>query len=343
MKSQLHSLTDLPEARDLAQLQTQMLRPAQNVNRDGGFELGLGTALICFGLGPYFTAALPKSVLASSWTGWICFLPIFCAALAPYAASRIIKTFFTWPRTGYVVNPYDMKFKQLLMLMGFGLAVGVSISMPLVLVFEIRDTINQRLGHSDLNTIIFHGVKLLVCAPLAVYLGRKVIRKPQPVPAAYEPALIKQGLSQTPAGRKRLRAVQFAMLAFFFGVPLLVCAAVFGLMYLNNSVAHRTEIHWSELGMPSLLVASNALLYFMGSGVVLKEHRWKWPVIPVMLAGPILVAPLIPYPAVPPGLIKIWEQLPPVMLFLGITWVLSGVATLILFIRNNPLPETAAE
>jgi hypothetical protein len=39
-----------------------MLRPTQNVNMDGSFELGWGMALLCFGLVPYLNAVLPKSV-----------------------------------------------------------------------------------------------------------------------------------------------------------------------------------------------------------------------------------------------------------------------------------------
>ena len=50
-------LQTIPELRDLAKLQAQMLQPAQNMNMDGSFELGWGTAVLCFGFVPYFNAA----------------------------------------------------------------------------------------------------------------------------------------------------------------------------------------------------------------------------------------------------------------------------------------------
>jgi hypothetical protein len=185
-----------------------------------------------------------------------------------------------------------------------------------------------------------HGIELFVCATLAVYLGRKTIRKRQPLPAAYDAALINQGFRQTAAGRKHLRLVRFALLLMFAGIPILVCGVVFGLMYLSKSVMRHTEIHWPQLGVLSFLVATNAVLYLMGNGVAIKQHRWKWLVLAILLIGPIVVAPAIPYPAVKPELIPILEPFPPVMLSLGLVWSLSGAATLLSFIRHNPLPST---
>ena len=57
-----------------------------------------------------------------------------------------------------------------------------------------------------------------------------------------------------------------------------------------------------------------------------------------MLIGPIVVAPAIPYPAVGSELMPILGPFPPVMLSMGLVWFLSGAATLISFIRHNPLP-----
>jgi hypothetical protein len=61
-----------------------------------------------------------------------------------------------------------------------------------------------------------------------------------------------------------------------------------------------------------------------------------------LLIGPILIPPLIPYPAVESELFSIFQALPPVMLSIGMVWFLSGAATLIWFIRHNPLPSTEA-
>jgi hypothetical protein len=337
----LQSLPIVAEAGDLAKLQAQMLRPALNVNMDGSFELGLGMALLCFGLIPYLNALLPKSVWASPWTAWIGYLPMICltcAALAPYGVPRMIKRFITWPRTGYVANPNDVKLIQLVMLMVFGAALGFSLTLPFLLVAEIREAINRAGAHSDLHTIIFHGIELVVCATLAVYLGRKIIRKRQPLPSAYDAALINQGLGQTPAGGKILHVVKFRLLLMFVGIPILVCGVVFGVMYWSKSVMRHTEIQWPQLGILSFLVASNAMLYLMGNGVAIKQHRWKWLVLAILVVGPITVAPAIPHPDVGPEMTPILGPFPPVMLYMGLVWCLSGAATLISFIWHNPLP-----
>jgi hypothetical protein len=339
MKEDVQSLSNLSEVRDLAKLQAQMQRPAQNVNMDGSFEVGWGMAPLLFGSVSYLNAVLPKSVWASPWTAWIAYLPLICAGFAPYGIPRMVKKFITWPRTGYVVNPNDVKLIQLVMIMGFGAALGFSVALPFILVAEIREAISQQGAHRDLHSIISHGIKLLVCATLAVYLGRKTIRKRQPLPAAYDAALINQGLRETAAGRKRLRVVKSTLLLMFIGIPILVCGVVFGLMYWSKSVMRHMETQWPQLGILSFLVATNAILYLMGNGVAIKQHRWKWLVLPIMLIGPIVLAPAIPYPAVQPELLPSLELFPPqVMLVMGQVWFLSGAATLISFIRHNPLP-----
>ena len=339
MKDTLQGLPGAPEVADLARLQAQMLRPAQNVNVDGSFELGWGMALLCFGSVCYLDADLPEPVGTSQWAAWIGYVPLICAGFAPYAIPRMIKRFITWPRTGYVANPNDLKLRQLVMLMVFGGALGLSLTLPFLLVSEIRGAISHTGAHSDLHSIILHGVGLLVCATLAVYLGRKTIRKRQPLPSAYDAALINQGLGQTSAGGKILRVVKLRLLLMFVGIPVLACGVIVGLMYLGKSVIHHTEIHWPELGILSFLVAINAILYLMGNGVAIKQHRWKWLMLAIMLIGPIVVAPVIPYPAVKPELMPTLELFPPqVMLVMGLVWFLSGAATLISFIRHNPLP-----
>jgi len=105
-----------------------------------------------------------------------------------------------------------------------------------------------------------------------------------------------------------------------------------------------TEIHWSHLGVLSFFLATNAILYLMGNGVAIKQHRWKWLVLVLLLVGPIVAAPAIPYPPIKPELMAMLELFPPpATLFLGLLWFLSGAATLILFIRHNPLPEAEAQ
>ena len=338
MKADQQSLENIPQLQDLARLQAQMQRPGQNINMDGSFELGWGTAVLCFGMVPYLNAVLPKSIWTSWWTAWVGWLPLICAAFAPYGIPKIVKRFITWPRTGYVANPNEIKLMQLLMLMVFGAALGFSLSLPFMLAFEIHAAISQTGAHVSLQTIILHGIKLLICATAAVYLGRKVIRKRPPLPAAYDAALINQELSQSAAGRKRMRLVRGTLLVMMVGIPLLVCGLVFGLVFLSKSVMHHGEIHWSQWGIISFLVGTNAILYLQGNGLAMKQHRWKWLVLAALLIVPIVVAPLIPYPAMESELISVFEQLPQVMMSIGTVWFLSGAATLIWFVRHNPLP-----
>jgi hypothetical protein len=342
MKAHVPSLANVPEAEALAQLQAQMQRPARNVNMDGSFELGWGTALLCGGLVPYFNALLPKSVWASWWTVWIGYLPLLCLGFAPYGIPKMIKRFVTWPRTGYVANPGDLKLIQLVMLMGFGGALGYCLVTPFILVSEIREAMSRPGVHRELYGIIWHGIKLAVCATLAVYLGRKTISKRRPLPAAYDAALINRGLKHTAAGRMTLRTVKFTLLLMFLGIPILAGGVVCGLIYLNKSILRHTELDWPQVGMLSLLVAPNAILFLMANAVAIKQHRWKWLLLASMLIGPVVVAPAIPYPAVKLRLLSGMESFPPVLLSLGLVWFLSGAATLVSFIRHHPLPPAEA-
>ena len=340
MKTICESLPGSPEARKLAELQAQMLRPGQSANRDGGFELGWGVALLLFGLGPYFNAVLPTSLLISAWTSWLAFLPLFCAAFAPFAIPKLLHRLITWPRSGYVANRNEMKLGYLVQIMIFGGALGNTISLPVVLMSEIHQMVSHTGPLGGIREIVLKSIKLLVCAGLTAYLGPKVIKKFKPrVPTAYDAAVITESLKQTVSGRTRLRLVKFTLLGIFIGLPVIISGIAFGLMYWTKSVVHPREIDWSELGMPGLLIGPNALLYVMGSGVVLKPNRWKWFVLPFMVAVPILAAPLIPYPAVKAGLTTIFDPMPPVMLCLGTVWFLSGTVTLILFILHNPIPS----
>ncbi len=335
MKENSEELPEMAELGKLARLQSQMQRTGQEVNREGSLEVGWGIAVLCCGLTPYFNALVMKSGWFSGWTSWIAFLPLIGAAFAPYAVPRMIKRFITWPRTGYVANPNDMKLIQLVMLMVFGCALGIGIVQVILLVVQAQETFGQPGAHSDLHKSTLRGITLVASASLAMYLGRKVIRKRPPLPAAYDAVLIAQGLKQTAAGRKIHRGVRCTLVVVFLGVPMLVFGIAFGLMYWSKGLMRLTEIHWSELGMPSFLVATNALLYLMGSGVMLKRHRWKWLVLAVMLVMPILVAPAIPYPATKPELTTILTPLPPMFLCIGSVWFLSGAITLIVFMRQN--------
>jgi len=319
-----------------------MLRPAQNVNKDGGFELGWGTMILLAGLVPYFNAALPKALWNSSWISWVAYLPLICMAFAPYAVPLMIRKFITWPRTGYVANPNDVKFPHLLMIMVFGLALGWGISR---LTAAVRDFMGLTGPHRLTGSLILNVLLLVVCTPLVVYWGRKVIRRRPPLlPTAYDAVLITQGLKQTATGRKQLRLIRLTMAVLFIGGPLLAGALVLWLMYLSNSAVRSTELRWPHLGMVSLMIATNLILYLMANAVALKRHRWKWLAVLIMLIGPIIVARTIPSPPAQPGMAPILDLFPPpVMLSIGLVWFLSGGITLVLFMRHNPLPPAEAQ
>jgi hypothetical protein len=316
-----------------------MQRPAQNVNVDGSFELGWGVMVLVSGLVPYINAALPKSLWASPWISWLGYLPIICMAFAPYAIPKLIKKFITWPRTGYVTNLNDVKLIQLVMLMGFGLALGFGLTLPFLLVSDIREAISETGSHNAMRKALLHGIQWVVCAAVVVYLGRKTIRKRQPLPAAYDASLINQGLKQTPSGRKQLRVVWSTMGLMFLGLPILLGGLVLGLVYLGKSASPHAEIHWSQVAALSFMVVSNAALYLMGNGVSIRQHAWKWLALATLLVGPVVVSFTVPYSAAKPELTPILELFPPpVTLFIGLVWLLSGAATLSSFIAHNPLP-----
>lgn len=355
MNANSESFSNSPEACHLASFQSKMLRQAQRATRDGGFELGWGVAILMFGLGSYLTPVLPKSLWMSAWTAWIGYVPLFCAAFAPFAIPKLVQRLISAPRAGYIANPNDPKLGDLVMIMIFGSALGFTISLPMVLVSEVRQVMSHSGPPSDIHSIVVHSIKLLVCAALTVYLGPKVIKKPKLSPVAYEASVITHELKQTASGRKHLRLVKFTLMAMFIGLLILLSAIVIGLMFWGGSVLPYSEIHpsqegvpgvirhpgndWSQLGMAGFLVATNALLYLMASGVALKPHRWKWLLVPVMLIAPILIAPSFPRPK--PQLTQTFDSLPPVMLCLGAVWFLSGAISLMLFMRHNPAPSAA--
>jgi cytochrome bd-type quinol oxidase subunit 2 len=330
----LHSTS----AQQLATLQAQMQRASKATNAEGSFELGWGSAFLLFASVPYLNAILPKQVFASTWLSWAAYIPLICAAFAPYAVPRLIKRFITWPRTGYVSNPHEPKLPQLVLLMIFGGALGFALSLPFVLAFEW----NGHAGNRDTHQIILHVIKLIICLGIVVWLWPKVIRKRAALPTAYDAGVIDSGLKQTASGRRVRRAVRFSLVLLFIGVPLLVCGVTLGIVYLSHQAVPRA-MSWTELGVLSFLTGTNAILYLMINAVALKQHRWKWIAVVLMVLLPILIAPASPYPHNNTDLPEILKQFPPVTLSISLVWLLSGALTLALFIRHNPVPEAEAQ
>jgi len=79
----------------------------------------------------------------------------------------------------------------------------------------------------------------------------------------------------------------------------------------------------------------NAVFYLMMNAVSIKEHRWKWLVMVLILLGPMGICFMVPGSFI--------EVSRPVMLFLGLMALCSGVVTLGWFLRHHqpPAPEAA--
>jgi hypothetical protein len=316
---------DTPELQDLKTLQNQMLVPGRKTNQDGSFELGWGIALLCAGGGPYFTAILPKT----AWAGWFGYLPLLCMAFAPYAVPKLVKKWITWPRTGYVAYPWEVKLRQLLLLMLFGLAMGTCLG-----IFSVM-FVDGVHGPWIKGKVIW----LLIALPVIIYLWPKVIGKRPAIPTAYDPKIFGQTFAHTPEGRKMLRMTKLSLLAVAIGGAIVVGLIVFGLIHLIQSTMHHSEVTWQEWVFRGLLIGANPLLYLMSNAAMIRQQWWKWFLLAAMFLLPLLAAPLIPPPVIAPGLVSAFATAPPIILCLGAVWFVSGFATLIAFVVHNPIPS----
>jgi hypothetical protein len=107
------------------------------------------------------------------------------------------------------------------------------------------------------------------------------------------------------------------------------------MIHVAPSSAHHAAaavyVHDTPSRSDKLLIAGGALiyaiLYLMFNAVSIKEHRWKWICFVLILIMP----PVIGY--LHPG--NFFEMSPPAMLFQGSVYFLSGVITLIWFLRGH--------
>jgi hypothetical protein len=287
---------------------------------------------------PYFNAVLPSSIWASAWISWIGYLPLFCGAFAPWGIPKIVKRYITWPRTGYVANPNELRLIHLVTLMIFGLALGSTISLPFILISEICSAVYHADVAGYLHRIIVHGVKLVACAVLTVYLGRKILRKVQLSAAHSNTALTNERRGHAVPVGARPKLMKAMLLLMLVIVPALAGALVLALMYVSKSVTRDAAFRWPQMAALSVLVGTNAILYLMTNGISLVQQQWKWLVLALMLVSPIIGVSAVPYPAPSPGSIAILEQFPPVMLAVSLVWFLSGLIGLASFILHNALP-----
>jgi len=89
--------------------------------------------------------------------------------------------------------------------------------------------------------------------------------------------------------------------------------------------------HWGKT-MLIVFLACNPLMYLMINALSFKQHSWKWLLLIVMTAGSVAISFLIPG--------NFFELMRPLMLFIGLAWLISGAATLYSYLRDTP---TASE
>jgi hypothetical protein len=87
--------------------------------------------------------------------------------------------------------------------------------------------------------------------------------------------------------------------------------------------------------MLALLVASSALLYLMMAATTMRKKPWKWLLFVLIVLGPLDINLLVPGNFI--------ELSRPVMLFLGLMWLISGGASLYSYLRHTPPPVAETE
>jgi len=98
-----------------------------------------------------------------------------------------------------------------------------------------------------------------------------------------------------------------------------------------------TEIpmNYAAYVMRDLLVVSSAMLYLGASVARIRKQPWRVLLLALMVSGPFGIDSMASG-----GFI---ERMPPLMLFLGLVWLLSGGTTLYLYLRDTKPPAPATE
>jgi membrane-associated protease RseP (regulator of RpoE activity) len=119
-------------------------------------------------------------------------------------------------------------------------------------------------------------------------------------------------------------------------IPLITFGMVFGLACVSRMSIRSEPLSFSRLGMLTVLVASNALLYAMANGALFQKYRWKWLLLVVMVLAPLGTSMTVAGQG--------WVELSkPVILTASLVWLVSGLATLVAYLRHTSPPslETA--
>jgi hypothetical protein len=114
--------------------------------------------------------------------------------------------------------------------------------------------------------------------------------------------------------------------------------------YIAQSV--QSQIYHSPPATPGTLTPTtriilialgpmNALLYLMMNAISIKEHRWKWPLAVLLALGPLAFALWVPGDYI--------QVSRPATLFVGLVCFISGIVTLVSFLRHHPATPAEAE
>jgi hypothetical protein len=99
-------------------------------------------------------------------------------------------------------------------------------------------------------------------------------------------------------------------------------------MHHPGAISHRTKI--ADKTQLVMFVASNVSMYMKGGSI--GKRPWKWPLLVLIVLGPVGIDLNFP------------GYFMPMMLFLGLVWLLSGGVTLYSYLRHTtkrPALETA--
>jgi hypothetical protein len=132
---------------------------------------------------------------------------------------------------------------------------------------------------------------------------------------------------------QRRTTTSVKILILFYGIILLLAAPILGLIYLSELVAHPGAASFTRMEILALFVPCNAILYLMMAASGLKEHAWKLPWCGLLVFGSLAVGVFLPANFI--GASR------PLMLFLGMVWLGSGLATLFSYLRRAPGPRAA--
>jgi hypothetical protein len=82
-------------------------------------------------------------------------------------------------------------------------------------------------------------------------------------------------------------------------------------------------------------VAINMAAYAFWIYRMERHHHWKWLILLFMVLGLVAIALIAPA-----DLLGLWR---PMLLFVGLGWIASGIVTLYLYVRHTPPPAPEAE